>query len=211
MTNNEAEYEALLAGLRMSKAKGAKRVEACSDSQLIVRQVSGHYEARDESMKEYLQAVKDMVTDLEHFSINHVPRSENSQADALSKLASSASCDNPRSVFWEVVEKRSVEKVVNVLDRTSTWMDGIFQYLLNGTLPDEKAEAQRIQKNAKSFEIVKGELFKKSYNRPYLKCVTPERGREVLDDLHQGLCSSHIGVRSLEEKAIRQGYFWRTL
>ena len=155
--------------------------------------------------------MRDMVTDLEHFSLTHVPRLENNQADALSKLASSASCDNPRLVFWEVIERRSIEKEVKVLDRTSTWMDGIFQYLTNGTLPDEKIEAQRIQKNAKSFEIVKGELFKKSYNRPYLKCVTPERGNEVLDDLHQGLCSSHIGGRSLAEKVIRQGYFWPTM
>ena len=55
-------------------------------------------------MVKYLTAFKKEVEDLEHFHVSQVPRSENNQADALSKLASSASCDAPRSVFWEVME-----------------------------------------------------------------------------------------------------------
>ena len=109
-SNNEAEYEALLARLRMCKAAGAKKIDACSDSQLIVSQVNGDYEATHPVMIKYLQAVKDEVRDLEDFHVSQVPRSENHQVDALSKLASSASCDTPRSVFWEVMERRSIEE-----------------------------------------------------------------------------------------------------
>ena len=99
-SNNEAEYEALLAGLRMCKAAGAKKIEACSDSQLIVSQVNGDYEATHPAMIKYLAAVKKEVEDLEDFHVSQVPRFENNQADALSKLASSASCDALGRSSW---------------------------------------------------------------------------------------------------------------
>ena len=74
---------------------------------------------------------------LEEFHLSQVPRFENNQADAVSKLASSASCDTPRSVFWEVLGKRNIyEDLIGILDRSSTWMDGIRAYLVTGILPD---------------------------------------------------------------------------
>lgn len=119
-SNNEAEYEALLAGIRMCKAAGATRLEAVSDSQLVVSKVNGQYEARETAMIKYLQAVQKEAETLEEFSLSHVPRAENNQADALSKLASSATNDTPRSVFWEVKDKRSIEaeEEVNYIDRS---------------------------------------------------------------------------------------------
>ena len=113
-SNNEAEYEALLAGIRMCKAAGAKKINACSDSQLIVSQVNGDYEATHPVMVKYLAAVKKEAGDLEDFHVSQIPRSENSQADALSKLASSASCDAPDPFFgrpWKKGQsKRSMFK-----------------------------------------------------------------------------------------------------
>ena len=80
-------------------------------------------------MVKYLQVVKEEVKDLESFEIMQVPRSENNQADALSKLASSAVGDSPRTVFWEVKEKRSIEvEGMNFIARGSTWMDEIMDY-----------------------------------------------------------------------------------
>ena len=142
-SNNEAEYEALLAGIRMCKAAGATKIDACSDSQLVVSQYHGEYEATHPAMIKYLQAVKAEAGTLEEFHLSQVPRSENNQADALSKLASSASCDTPRSVFWEVMEKRSIsdDEPIGVIDQNSTWMDGIWAYLIDGTLPDSPQEA----------------------------------------------------------------------
>ena len=57
-SNNEAEYEALLAGLRVVSDLGAKEVEVYSDSRLVVNQVKGSFEAKDPRMMEYLQLVK---------------------------------------------------------------------------------------------------------------------------------------------------------
>ena len=122
----------------------------------------------------------------------------------MSKLASSACHDTPRSVFWEVLEKRSIyEDPVGILDRSSTWMDGIRAYLSDGTLPDSPQEAAVLKKQAARFELKNGELFKAGFLKPLLKCVTPEKGKEVLEDLHSGFCASHIGGKSLAVRARR--------
>ena len=75
--NNEAEYEALLAGLRVVSDLGAKEVKVYSNSQLVVNQVQGSFEAKDPWMMEYLQLVKQVI---DHFA----------DFDSLATLASSS-------------------------------------------------------------------------------------------------------------------------
>ncbi|XP_056688783.1 uncharacterized protein [Spinacia oleracea] len=121
-SNNEAEYEALICGIQMSRAAGAADVLVLSDSQLIVSQVKGEYEAKDEAMIRYLKKVRQEAQQLSNFEVKHIPRSENNKADALSKLASSASCDTPRHVFWEPVLLRnpSEKNVIKTLGEMQT-------------------------------------------------------------------------------------------
>ncbi|KAL0426481.1 UNVERIFIED_CONTAM: Ribonuclease HI [Sesamum latifolium] len=88
-SNNEAEYEALVIGMRMAHETGARRLLAYSDSQLIVKQVEGAYEAKEENMIQYLQQITDLKAKFHHFQIIQIPREENAKADSLSKLASS--------------------------------------------------------------------------------------------------------------------------
>ncbi|XP_056686043.1 uncharacterized protein [Spinacia oleracea] len=171
-SNNEAEYEALLAGIKMCKAAGAQEILAFSDSQLIVSQVCGDYEARDPNMIKYMQAVHQEVEHLKSFEAKQIPRTENNQADALSKLASSASCDTPRHVFWEVKDKRSIEQelcapIVAVLDRSSTWMDPIIAYKMDGTLPDDSSLATKIQKKSSWSHIGGRALAEKALRTGY--------------------------------------------
>ena len=89
-SNNEAEYEALIAGIELCHTAGADHVQVFSDSQLVVSQLNGDYEAKDEVMAAYVRRVREATKLLKHFAIAHIPRSENRQADALSKLASSS-------------------------------------------------------------------------------------------------------------------------
>ncbi|KAL0319679.1 UNVERIFIED_CONTAM: hypothetical protein Sradi_5229400 [Sesamum radiatum] len=88
-SNNEAKYEALVIGMRMAHEAGARHLLAYSDSELIVKQVEGTYEAKEESMIQYLQQITDLKTKFHHFQIIQIPREENAKADCLSKLASS--------------------------------------------------------------------------------------------------------------------------
>ncbi|XP_020426600.1 uncharacterized protein LOC109950865 [Prunus persica] len=87
-SNNEAEYEALLAGLRLAKEMGAREIQIFSDSQLVVHQVNQDFMAKDASMTAYLQHTQHLLATFDAYLISQVPRSENSHADALARLAS---------------------------------------------------------------------------------------------------------------------------
>jgi ribonuclease HI len=92
--NNQAEYEACLVGIRATKESGATTVALCSDSQLVVSQIRGDYQAKEPLMQKYLALVRENLVGLSRFEIKHVPRSENSRADLLSKLASTKSASS---------------------------------------------------------------------------------------------------------------------
>ncbi|KAL0295094.1 UNVERIFIED_CONTAM: Retrovirus-related Pol polyprotein from transposon [Sesamum radiatum] len=87
-SNNEVEYEALVIVMRMAHEAGAKHLLAYLDSQLVVKQVEDTYEAKEESMIQYLQQITDLKAKFHHFQIIQIPREENAKADFLSKLAS---------------------------------------------------------------------------------------------------------------------------
>ncbi|XP_057543932.1 uncharacterized protein LOC130823331 [Amaranthus tricolor] len=210
-SNNEAEYEALLMGLRICYEAGAKNLSAFSDSQLIVGQVNGEFEAKDDSMKMYLQQVKEFVQKFDKFTLEHIPRSQNAQADSLAKLASSAETSAARDIIWEVLPNPSINFMVNTIDRSDTWMEPYIEYLRNQTLPQDKSQANTLQKKARWFELHEGTLYKKSYTHPLLKCVSPEEGNYILREIHEGGCGIHQGVRTVIGKVLRSGYYWPSL
>jgi hypothetical protein len=61
-----------------------------------------------------------------------------------------------------------------------------------------------------TYTIVRGQLYKKGVVQPLLKCISQDKGKELLSEIHSGNCGSHIGSRVLSAKAIRQGFYWPT-
>ena len=111
----------------------AEHLCAFSDSQLIVSQVKGEYEACDAAVMAYLTKVKEWSLSFKKFEIEHVPRSENRQADALSKLASSSPDGHLKSIQWEILHQLiSTPEVVAWVDRSKTWMNPLEYYLYDG-------------------------------------------------------------------------------
>ena len=92
-TNNEAEYEALVAGLDLAKAAGAKNMIMHYDSQVITSQINDDYECRNERMKKYLEEVKSRIIGLE-VKFVQIPREENECTDCLTKAASAEFVQN---------------------------------------------------------------------------------------------------------------------
>ena len=97
-TNNESEYEALIAGLDLAKAAGAAKVVIHCDSQVITNQVNGDYECKGERMKRYLDQVKARIDNLEA-RVVQIPREENERADRLAKAASAKHMVIPGNVL----------------------------------------------------------------------------------------------------------------
>ncbi len=86
-TNNQAEYRALIAALEKAVKLGARKVSVYSDSELVVRQITGRYRVKKEELKPLFQKVTRLQGRLENFSISHIPRSRNAAADGLANEA----------------------------------------------------------------------------------------------------------------------------
>jgi ribonuclease HI len=82
-TNNVAEYKALLKGIELAAAHGGTELELIGDSELVVRQVEGRYKVRNAGMKELHEEVKRALRDFDSWSIRHVRRAQNADADRL--------------------------------------------------------------------------------------------------------------------------------
>ena len=104
-TNNEAEYEALLVGMAMVQRMGGKSIKLFSDSRLVVGQVRGEFEAKDERMQWYLSQVKCLQLKFDSFNLLHVPRSGNAHTDSLTMLATSSAQDLSRVILVEGLYK----------------------------------------------------------------------------------------------------------
>ncbi len=86
-TNNQAEYRAVIAALEKAIELGANRVDMRSDSELVVRQINGKYRVKNAALKPLYQQVKHLQSLLEGFTITHIPRQQNTEADNLASIA----------------------------------------------------------------------------------------------------------------------------
>ena len=98
-SNNQAEYEALIAGMLLAKEMGAQNLLVKRDSQLITGQVSGEFQAKDPQMAAYLKYVQLLKGAFNALELIHVPREQNARADLLAKLASSGQGGRQRTVL----------------------------------------------------------------------------------------------------------------
>lgn len=86
-TNNQAEYRAIIAALEKALVLGARQVELNSDSELAVRQIKGQYRVRKEALRPLYQRVKELQSRFEGFTVHHIPRQQNREADKLANAA----------------------------------------------------------------------------------------------------------------------------
>lgn len=87
-SNNEVKYKALLADLQLAMEVSLTRIQVFSDSQVVVGQVTGQFEAKEEYMVKYLNLIKDVISKFKIYNIARIGRSKNFQVDALAKMAS---------------------------------------------------------------------------------------------------------------------------
>ena len=86
-SNNKVKYEVVIVGLNLAYSMEDDKLEICSDSQLVVKQIEDSYEAKGEKMIIYLKKVREFLKKFTRVQVKHVPRVENTWADALEKLA----------------------------------------------------------------------------------------------------------------------------
>ncbi|GJY69215.1 reverse transcriptase domain-containing protein [Tanacetum coccineum] len=218
-SNNEAKYEALVAGLRIAEKIGVKKLAAKVDSRLIANQINGLYKAKEQSMTQYLEKTKttgalSKINSFEIFLIEQVPQSEDRKAGALSKIVSKSFAYLTKQVLVETLKRKSIEEreIFAVVEKEGhCWMTPLVEYLAEGTLPAEIKKAHTLKIKVIQYAMVNGVLYRKSFLEPWLRCVGPTQAEYVVKEIHKGSCNMHSGPRSMVAKAIRSGYYWSTM
>nr|GEV06772.1 reverse transcriptase domain-containing protein [Tanacetum cinerariifolium] len=144
-TNNEAEYEALLAGLRIARLMNISNIEVIVDFKLVASQINRIYEASEYNMIKYLAKAKEYAFGFKSFSIENIPRNMNQKADVLSKLASMTFNHLTKEVLVEVLNERSTEcqEVHTIVEEEGdNWMTSIIRCLERGIWSKNKNEAR---------------------------------------------------------------------
>ncbi|KAK1685575.1 hypothetical protein QYE76_046423 [Lolium multiflorum] len=232
-SNNEAEYEALIHGMKMAKACGATRLKIFGDSQLVAQQVMNQCDAVNDSMMAYKEVYNELEKLFDGCEVNHISRLSNDEADVLANIGSQCLAVPP-GVFWEEITERSTKSTKSkkkekkpsgatkekqeeeeedqdlVMVIQIPWMQTYISYILRKEIPDDPVEARRVIRRSKAFTVVKGELYKRSISGVLQRCVTPEEGRIILKDVHEGICGHHASSRAIAAKVFRAGFYWLT-
>jgi ribonuclease HI len=235
-SNNEAEYEALLHGMKMAKACGATRLKIFWDSNLVVQQVMNRCDAISDNMTAYRNLYYYLEGTFDGCEVSHVSRASNEEADNLANIGSQC-LPTPPGVFWEEIIERSIKSSKSstpgepsqhpttgsgagnsgtgsttepeeVMMVEETWMQPYLAYMINKTLPENTVEARRIIRQSKAFVILQGKLYKKSITGILQRCVTPQEGQDILKDIHARVCGHHASSRAIIAKAFHAGFYW---
>jgi ribonuclease HI/transposase InsO family protein len=238
-SNNVAEYEALVNGLRIASELGVRRLDARGDSQLVIDQVMKNSHCRDQKMEAYCDEVHRLEDKFHGLELNHVAWRYNETVDELAKIASGRTTVPPdvfsRDIYQPSVklddapkpdetsaqpevpsaakgEALRIEGERNGVAPNQNWQTSYLQYLLRGELPLDKAEARRLARRAKSFVLLgdEKELYHRSPSVILQRCIFVAQGQELLQEIHLGACGHHAATRTLVGNAFRQGLYWPT-
>ncbi|XP_017411652.2 uncharacterized protein LOC108323671 [Vigna angularis] len=210
VSNNQAEYEALIAGLSLARELSVERLECRMDSKLVVSHVNGIYQVKDNQLLRYFHKVQALLRNFVEVNVLHVPREQNARADLLSKLAHSKERAQLSSIIRMTLDRPVVEAfVTNVSTPITDWRQRIKDLMerqdkgVSITAADSKHIAR--------FVCIGDDLYRRGHSTPLLKCISEEEGDYVLRELHTGICGFHSGKRTLRGRVLRAGYYWPTL
>jgi hypothetical protein len=100
--------------------------------------------------------------------------------------------------------------VMAVLPSNPPWAEPYLEYLMNKKLPEDKVQKRQIERRAKAYTIIAGQLYKRSTSGVFMKCISQVDGIKILREIHEGECGHHAAARSLVAKAFRHGFYWPT-
>ncbi|XP_074324068.1 uncharacterized protein LOC141660988 [Apium graveolens] len=213
-TNNDAEYEALINGLKLALEMKVENLNVFSGSVIVVYQINGWYQAKGPRTELYLKSAQRIIARFNEVRLELIPRGQNEGVDELAKLSSRREATLLGVVPLDIQRQPSVpEHEVGSLSNNlgPTWMEPILAYIKDGSLPDEKNEAMRIKYKVARYVIYDGVLYRIGYIMPLLKCIDRDECNYILREVHEGICGNHSGGSSLAQKILRQGYYWPTI
>jgi ribonuclease HI len=217
VSNNEAEYEALLHGLRLAASLGIERLLAYGDSAVVINQVNKSWDRNKENMDAYCLEVRKLENKFYGLEFHHVVRDNNVAADVLSKLGSTRA-QVPAGVFVHELHAPSIPEPAppttvpahppagqEVMMIDVDWRQPFIDYLSEQKVPSDKNLAEQLIRRAKSYVLVGDKLYRRgASSRVLMKCVPKQEGKDILEEIHKGVYGNHVSSRTLVSKA----FYW---
>ncbi|XP_070022106.1 uncharacterized protein [Nicotiana sylvestris] len=166
-------------------------------------------------MQRYFDKLQVNLHCFKEWNLQHVPREQNSEADALANLGSPIEEDeiSLRTVVQlsrSVIEEGYAE--INSTSLTWDWRNKYIEYLKNGKLPLDPKESRALRTKAARFTLAEdGTLYRRTFNGPLIVCLGPGDTDYVLREVHVGTCGNHSGTESLIHKIVIAGDYWDSM
>jgi ribonuclease HI len=224
-SNNGAECEALIHGLRIAVSLGIKRLIAYDDSKVVIDQVNKACDIKKDSMNAYCAEVRKLEAHFEGLEFHYVSRDNNVVADVLSKLGSKRTLV-PTGVFVQDLHKPWIRLIsdpetshsdtlgsrdVLMAEAEDDWRLDFIAYIVEQRIPEDKVEREKIVRRSANYIIIGTELYRRSAsNGVLMKCILRSEGLQLLQEIHGGECGNHAASTNLVGKAFRSGFYWPT-
>jgi ribonuclease HI len=199
VTNNQVEYEALLRGLQYLKEAKAISVEISGDSELVIKQLNGQYECRNDILRNYYEECKDILKSFQLVILQHIPREKNGEANRLAQSA--LGYRENQEVFANDVYSLGSDLAED------DWRKEIVDYLEN---PSRKV-SRKLRYKAIKFVLLDGRLYYKSLDGVLLQCLGQEEAKRMMSEVHDGLCGAHQSAYRMKWVTRQTGCYWPTM
>ncbi|XP_050920040.1 uncharacterized protein LOC127137641 [Lathyrus oleraceus] len=228
-SNNEAEYEALIAGLKALMELGATRVEIKGDSELVIKQLTKEYKCIKENLIMYFIVANRLLNFFEYIDIKHVPRIKNQEANDLAQIASGYRISKEKLEELVEVRGKAMAARLSPTDLESTrlgyankeefevlaidtlmdtnWRNPIINYLKDPSIDTERKTKYRVL----SYVLMGNELFRKTPEGILLKCLGENEAYLALSSVHSGACGAHQAGHKMKWFLFRYGMYWPTM
>ncbi|XP_071939079.1 uncharacterized protein [Coffea arabica] len=215
-TNNMAEYEACIFGLKMALEMEIKELIAFSDSDLLVHQTLKQWITKDSKILPYHCSLLTLAKQFQNLEFRHLPRARNAFADALATLASMI--QYPDELKIEPIQIQLQDKPAHcwVADESSDnmpWYKDIKEFFKTGSYPRHASSKDKsfLRRMVSKFFLSGEVLYKRTSDLNLLRCIDEDEAQYMMKEVHSGVCGPHMNGHLLAKKIMRTGYFWLTM
>ncbi|XP_070030026.1 uncharacterized protein [Nicotiana sylvestris] len=215
-TNNMAEYEACILGLKLEIDMNIQELLVIGDSDLLIHQVREEWAIKNSKILPYLHHVQELRKRFRKTEFQHVPRIQNEFADALATLSSMI--QHPDTNFIDPIQVKIHDQPAycsHVEEEADgkPWFHDIREYLTMGEYPELANATQKraLRRLSNNFFHSGGVLYRRTPDMGLLRCVEAREATKLLEKVHAGTCGPHMNGFVLAKKILRAGYFWMTM
>jgi hypothetical protein len=190
---------------------------------VVINQVNKYWDRNKENMDTYCLEVRKLENKFYGLEFHHVVHDNNVVADILSKLGSTRA-QVPACVFVHELHAPSIPESAptttepapfpagrEVMMIDVDWRQPFIDYIREQKVPADKNSAEQLIRRAKSYVLVGDKLYRWGATSGVLmKCVPREEGKDILEEIHKGVCDNHASSRTLVSKAFRRAFYWPT-